>query len=60
MFLGASIQSTLSMGFSRQEYWISHSLLQGTFLTQGLNPGPLHCRHILYHLSHIEYYIKKI
>ena len=30
----------------------SHSLLQGTFLTQGLNPGLSHCRQILYHLSH--------
>ena len=27
-------------------------LLQGIFLTQGLNPGFLHCRQILYHLSH--------
>ena len=26
----------------------SHSLLQGIFLTQGLNPGLLHCRRILY------------
>ena len=30
----------------------SHSLLQGIFLTQGLNPGLLHCRQTLYHLSH--------
>ena len=28
-----------------------HSLLQGIFLTQGLNLGLLHCRQILYHLS---------
>ena len=38
---------------SRQEYW--HALLrppQGTFPTQGLNPGLLHCRQILYHLSY--------
>ena len=28
-----------------------HFLLQGIFLTQGLNPGLLHCRQILYHLS---------
>ena len=27
-------------------------LLQGSFLTQGSNPGLLHCRWILYHLSH--------
>ena len=30
----------------------SRSLLQGIFPTQGLNPGILHCRWILYHLSH--------
>ena len=30
----------------------SLSLLQGNFLTQGLNLGLLHCRHIFYHLSH--------
>ena len=29
-----------------------HSLLQGTLPTQGLNPGLLHCRQILYQLSH--------
>ena len=27
-------------------------LLQGIFPTEGLNPGLLHCRQILYHLSH--------
>ena len=31
-----------------------HFLLQGIFLTQGLNPGLLHCRQIVYHLSHRE------
>ena len=30
----------------------SHSLLQGIFPTQGLNSGLLHCRQILYQLSH--------
>ena len=30
----------------------SHSLLQGTFPTQGSSPGLLHCRQIVYHLSH--------
>ena len=29
-----------------------HSLLQGIFLTWGSDPGLLHCRQILYHLSH--------
>ena len=46
-------QAPLSMGFSRQEYGMGcHLLLQGIFLTQGLNPGLLHCRQILYCLSH--------
>ena len=30
----------------------SHSFFQGLFLTQGSNPDPLHCRQILYCLSH--------
>ena len=30
----------------------SHLLLQGIFPTQGSNPGLLHCRQTLYHLSH--------
>ena len=30
----------------------SHSLLQRIFPTQGLNPGLLHCRQILYQLNH--------
>ena len=30
------------------------SLLQGIFPTQGLNPGLLHCKRILYQLSHRE------
>ena len=43
-------QAPLPLKFSRQEYWSGlHSLPQGTFLTQGLNPGLLHCRQILYH-----------
>ena len=29
-----------------------HALLQGIFQTQGSNPDILHCRHILYRLSH--------
>ena len=34
-------QAPLSMGFSRQESWSGHALLQGIFLTPGLNPGLL-------------------
>ena len=42
-----------SMEFSRPEYGNgSLSLLQGIFPTQGSNPGLLHCRCILYQLSH--------
>ena len=29
-----------------------HALFQGIFPTQGSNPGLLHCRQIIYHLSH--------
>ena len=29
-----------------------HFILQGIFLTQESNPGLLHCKQILYHLSH--------
>ena len=48
-----ALQAPLSMRFSRQEYWSGlHSLLQGIFLTQGSNPGLLHCRRILNCLSH--------
>ena len=39
-------------GFSRQEYWRIHALLQGISPTQGSNPSLLHCRRILYSLSH--------
>ena len=46
-------RAPLSMGFSRHEYWAGcHFFLQGIFSTQGLNPGLLHFRQILYHLSH--------
>ena len=43
-----------SMEFSRPEYWIVGGLplLQGSFPTQGSDPGLPHCRWILYQLSH--------
>ena len=48
-------QAPLSMGFSRQEYWVGcHALLQGIFLTQESNLCLLHCRRILYPLRHLE------
>ena len=47
-------------GILQAEYWRQntpgrmdcHSFLQRIFLTQESNPGRLHCRQILYHLSH--------
>ena len=40
-------------GISRENTGVgSHSLLQGIFPTQALNSGLLHCRRLLYHLSH--------
>ena len=32
--------------------WVAVSFSRGIFPTQGLNPGPLHCRQMLYPLSH--------
>ena len=45
-------QAPLSLEFSKQNTGVDcHALLQGIFPTQGLNPGPLHCRQILNLLS---------
>ena len=32
--------------------WVAISFSRGSSPTQRLNPGRLHCRQILYHLSH--------
>ena len=46
-------QAPLSVEFSGKNTGVgTHSLLQGVFLTQGLNLDLLHFRQILYHLSH--------
>ena len=37
-----------------------HFLLQGIFLTQGSNPGLLHCRQTLYPLSHQGSKVSKV
>ena len=38
-----ALEAPLSLGFPRQEYWVGcHFLLQGIFLTQGLNWGLWH------------------
>ena len=49
-------QAPLSMGIlqARILAWIVMPSSQGNFPTQGLNPGLLHCRWILYHLRHQE------
>ena len=48
-----ALQVPLSMEFSRKEYCRGLPFpFPGIFLTQGLNLGLLHCRQILYHLSH--------
>ena len=43
----------ISMGFSRQEYWSGLPFPSpGNLPDPGLNPGLLHCRQIVYCLSH--------
>ena len=46
---GSSVHGTLQ---ARIPQWVAHALFQGIFLTQGSNRSLLHCRRILYHLSH--------
>ena len=54
-------QAPPSMGFYRKEYWNGLPfLLQGIFLTQGLNLGLSYCSQILYHLSHQRSLLKMI
>ena len=47
-------QAPLSMGIlqARILEWVAMPSSKGIFLTQGLNPGLLHCRWILYQLSY--------
>ena len=46
-------QAPLFVGFSRQEFWSGLPFPSpGDLLTQGSNPGLLHCRWSLYQLSH--------
>ena len=49
---GTVAHQTPPMGYPGNTHVGSHSLLQGIFLTQGSNPGLLHCRQILYQLRH--------
>ena len=46
---GFSVQGIIQ---ARKLGWVANSLLQQIFPTQGSNKGLLHCRQILYHLSH--------
>ena len=52
--MGYSPQAPLSMEFFRHEYWNGncHALLQRIFPTWGWNLRLLHCKWILYHLTH--------
>ena len=50
--LPVRISEWVSISFSKNTGVSSHSFLQGIFQSQGLNPGVLHCRQILYHLSY--------
>ena len=46
-------QAPLSMGFSRQEHWSGLPCPPpGDLPTQRWNPGLLHCRRVLFRLSH--------
>ena len=48
-------QASLSMGILQArivECVVMPSSREGVFPTQGSNPGQLHCRQILYHLSY--------
>ena len=51
-------QAPLSMGLPRQEtsffsfFFLCNLLLQGIFLSQGSNPGLLHWKQMLNHMSH--------
>ena len=48
-----------SLPVSSESTWVgSNSLLQGIFPPQGSNPGLLHCRQILYHLSYQVRHLK--
>ena len=52
-------QAPLSMGFSRQEYWSGEPFPAGDLPTPGIKPASLHCRWILYHVSHYIDSLKK-
>ena len=49
---GSSIHGILQ---ARILEWVAIPFSRGSFWTQGSNPDLLHCRQILYHLSHTEW-----
>ena len=49
-----ALQAPLSMGFLRQEYWNGEQFPSpGDLPHPGMEPGSLHCKLILYGLSHL-------
>jgi len=48
---GSSVHGILQ---ARLLEWVAVPFSRGIFSTQGLNPGLLHCRQILYLLNHHE------
>ena len=54
VWLFANPWTTQSMKFSKPEYWsgVVCAFSRKSSQTQGSNPGLLHCRQILYQLSH--------
>ena len=47
------------MAFSRQEYWSGWPFPSlGDLPDVGIEPGLLHCRQILYHLSYLKAFIR--
>ena len=51
--MDGSLPGSGSMGFSKQEYWSGLPVPSlGDLPNPGIKPGLLHCRQLLYHLSH--------
>ena len=46
------VSSVHGISQARKLEWVAFPISRGPSLTQGLDPGLLHCRQILYHLSH--------
>ena len=53
--MDVAYQAPPSLEFSRQEYWSGLPFPSpGDLPNPGIEPGLLHCRQMLYHLSHEE------